>query len=1583
MLTSLHVVVDEHRRPHRYITVRVGHPRSGSDMVERDAELCWPDPRDDPPRPDAADVALLWLGKEVRTPAEPVAWGHPCGIDELPYHGAAFPLFAERAGEPGFEYLRGTLPPLATSGGSRYWVLNTAFPPGERQDARRPWGGASGAAVFCNDLLVGVVVEDDRETEWRRLHAEPVHTLFRDDAFIDLVTRHGNAGQIPLVHEIRAGRRIPRSSYTREIAHWAAAEDFVGREQELADMTDFVLAGDGDEVPPAYWRWVAPAWSGKTSLMAHFVLDHLPAMGARVDVLAFFIARRHAGQSDRTAFLAAMQRQLREYLHDPDVDCGALGPFHEALERAGRQARDAERRIVLVVDGLDEDSGMATAVEGNSIAALLPHGPMPGVRIIVTCRPHPPVPADVPYGHPLRDPGISRSLAASEAAQAARLEAERDLVELIRRGGIAQELTGLIAAASGGLTAVDLAALMETACSVREVELVLEGSLGRSFQRLEAEWSRGEHGPAWLYSFAHGELLVTAGNLLAHEMEGYRDRLHDWVLDYWQRRWPDDTPEWILVGCPQVLWQQGDAVLLSTLAADRERHEQLWRKTGSDAGALAEIEKAFELQRQLPDPDVPACLRLARRREALERNLENTPTDLIITWARLGQVRRAVNFIRERREGWRDWLLASVYRVARRWPDAEELVIIAARSLSDPVERALALAMLAEELAQAGRHELAADLARDAVDLAQRPDTGRGGETARSVAVRVFLRIGRDDQALVCARNIATPVRRGLALVRVAASLARAGQRVKAAELVEEAAGLAVTAAAQPHPALHDGYRAREDATLVLDEAAQVLAEIGRIGQASALAAAEPREDENRILASIATVLAKASRHEEVAALTCSMTDPYWRCKALTRAAEQCLAADGIGRAAEYAAEAAIVIDDIADSVKKHWALPGVASLLIKIGQHEQAVALAHTATVPNREAEALADVAKLLAEHKQRELAAQVRGAAVLAARAIDDQTPKDNALAHAAESVARAGECVQASAIANEIADSFKRASTLVEVAAALADAGEYDPAAALARSITDSRKRAEALVRVARVMAETGLLEEAEALAHEVAVTVRTMADQHDKDQLLAEVALAVADVGRHGQAARLTRAITAPYTRGETLAKVSSALARAGNHQLATSLAQEIAEKRTRAESLACVVSALAASGQHKQAAALARSITDGYVRSTATAKVASALAQAGDHEAAVALARTIECGDSRAEALAKLARLLIQRGQPEEAWSLAQELAASARAFFASNQPFFSLTDIALAYDESGHCSEAAVLLGEAVDIFSCRSRGGFEQDYAQAHLARMLAKTRQTERASSLADTIGRAGLRARALTDVAAVMVEMGSLSHAATLLAAAEDAARKLPDAQQMGWTLFDMAENLIRVGWYEKAAELTRIIPRTGQRCGEESARFMRVVVRVLSEAGQYQMAVSLAQEIPIHDMRVWVLMDVAQSLANAARGEEAALVVAKTVRLALSLTPSPDDGAILSGLSHALATAGRHEQAAALARSIESPYWKSQALADVAESMGPCAAGRHLLAEALDTGRFSNGLTAATLTLVPGCADNLLGMATSPP
>ncbi|MFI6467998.1 hypothetical protein [Streptomyces sp. NPDC050538] len=189
VLTALHVLtLPDDLLMERRIDVVVGHPDHG-DRLYRSGWLCWSAP--------ACDVALVRLDRPVDVLGE-VLWGRPvAGV--LDYEALGFPNFARYDGEQRIEHLTGRLPAYG-QGAAGGLVLDQNAAPRWRRD-RRNWGGISGAAVFCADRLVGVVVMDDAKFEDLRLHGVPAHTFAQDDKFVRHLEADG--GRAPTLRTLK------------------------------------------------------------------------------------------------------------------------------------------------------------------------------------------------------------------------------------------------------------------------------------------------------------------------------------------------------------------------------------------------------------------------------------------------------------------------------------------------------------------------------------------------------------------------------------------------------------------------------------------------------------------------------------------------------------------------------------------------------------------------------------------------------------------------------------------------------------------------------------------------------------------------------------------------------------------------------------------------------------------------------------------------------------------------------------------------------------------------------------------------------------------------------------------------------------------------------------------------------------------------------------------------------------------------------------------------------------------------------------------------------------------------------------
>ncbi len=388
----------------------------------------------------------------------------------------------------------------------------------------------------------------------------------------------GTVGQVSITQHLtlnHGARELPDgASYLAQVKH-IAPPLLQDREAEMEALAAFCLEpGQG---PYAWWQ--AGPWSGKSALMSTFVLRPPSRVSQRTRFISFFITKRFAAQDTRQAFTGVVLQQLAALTGQelPAVlpDATREGYLLSLLDQAAYACQQAGERLVLLVDGLDEDGGV---------------DPSAGMRVIVAGRPNPPVPADVPDWHPLRNPGIIRLLSPSQHARDAKRLSRQELQRLLRGNTAEQDLLGFLSAARGGLSAPDIAEL--AGISLWETEEILDTAAGRTFNRLPSRWTLD--GPD-VYLLGHEELQVAALSYLGNRLSGYRDRLHSWADTYRERDWPPDTPEYLLFGYQSLLSDLHDLPRMISCALDQPRHELLLSVTGVDAAALTEIREAMSV----------------------------------------------------------------------------------------------------------------------------------------------------------------------------------------------------------------------------------------------------------------------------------------------------------------------------------------------------------------------------------------------------------------------------------------------------------------------------------------------------------------------------------------------------------------------------------------------------------------------------------------------------------------------------------------------------------------------------------------------------------------------------------------------------------------------------------------------------------------------------------------------------------------------------------------------------------------------------------------------------------------------------
>jgi hypothetical protein len=1003
-----------------------------------------------------------------------------------------------------------------------------------------------------------------------------------------------------LLDEQRPGWWL-RSGYVAQVGDIAPIV-LLDRQAELDELAAWCTGGDD----PYVW-WQAPARAGKSALMAWLVLHPPPG----VWVVSFFVTARLVSQADSTAFTDGLLDQLAAITeeHVPPLTSVAQRDrlrrqlLGEALARADR----AGCRLVLLVDGLDEDCGSHAGSGLASVASLLPKRPPNGLRVIVAGRPDPPIPADVDLDHPLRRCPV-RVLDASPHAGSITALAEQELDEVLstdpsRHDGLGYEVLGLVTACGGGLDREDLQEL--TGRAGFEIDRLLRGVFGRTIAgRADPHNSR----PVFLFTHEtlRGEAVDRLGEVV---LTGFRDRIRRWAARYQQRGWPAGTPLYLLLGYPRMLADLGDVSGLVTLATDTARHDRMLETTGADAAALAEIAAA---QVHICDQDVPdllAAVRLARRRDQLADRNANIPIELPTLWVTLGRPVRAEALARSITkpvaQAWALLKVVSAVADGGDHPRAEDI----AWSLADPRRRTEALASVAMAAAAAGNRQYARDLASKVETHARSiPDLRLRAEALATVA-SASAAVGDHQHAQALATDVQTLARsitdgpwQDYLLAEAASALAATGAQ-RAAEVI---------------------VRSITNKERRLDPLARVMCAFATAGdhqQAQALAAevhtlAESIahfywQDVDGALASVASTVAAAGDRHLAERIIRSITYPSSRMDPLVYVALRAAAAGDHQYALALADEAEALARSITYPNAQADGLLGVASAIAAVGDRQYARGLA---------AEAEAIIRSSASPHSKANTWADQQAAVELTLMA--------TTLTRLATTVAAAGDHQHALDLAVEIET--------------------------LARSIPDRYSQIHALVEVLPALAAGGELQYARALVSDLEALAQQITEPYARNQALASLASMLAATGDCQRAEDVARSITDPH-QVTALVDVTSAIAATGDYQRAQNVARSIADPYPQAEALTCVASAVAAAGDYARARAmahevesLARSIADPNDTARALAGVVSVASMTGDHlharslvADAQSIAQSGTPGSLQARAFCDLAKVVTQ------------------------------------------------------------------------------------------------------------------------------------------------------------------------------------------------------------------------------------------------------------------------------------------------------------------------------------------------------
>jgi tetratricopeptide (TPR) repeat protein len=222
---------------------------------------------------DAALVRVPGLAAGYGRAPE-LRWGRlVCDSPGTQVQAVGFPWtrVSSRDGWRDTEELIGTVRPMGLAKAGLIDVAVESAPRERGESEPAPWSGMSGAGLFCNQALIGVVIQDDLPMASRRVRAVRVSDFADDREFCELVwpgTEEARPGLEP-AELIRLQQRVaPLSSDSPASLLRADAEvvPFHGRQELLSRLQDWC---DG---PPSMSGWLltGPGGQGKTRLGRHF-----------------------------------------------------------------------------------------------------------------------------------------------------------------------------------------------------------------------------------------------------------------------------------------------------------------------------------------------------------------------------------------------------------------------------------------------------------------------------------------------------------------------------------------------------------------------------------------------------------------------------------------------------------------------------------------------------------------------------------------------------------------------------------------------------------------------------------------------------------------------------------------------------------------------------------------------------------------------------------------------------------------------------------------------------------------------------------------------------------------------------------------------------------------------------------------------------------------------------------------------------------------------------------------------------------------------------------------------------------------
>jgi hypothetical protein len=278
-----------------------------------DARVAWRHP--------AFDLALVEMRGASGQAVSPVRFGRVIGTRSVACTAVGFPdAQARPTGDRESEQLDGEIRPLATTKANRLTVHVRGSTPRDIGTGRTLWAGMSGAAVFAEGVLVGVVEFDPANFGTDRLVATPISLVASDPEASTVFARAGidlQLEDIPAVPGLNVwtGRRVRTTGGSPSLLLRSdrAIVPFRGRQAEIDGLLEWCTSAS-----PLVHLLVGPAGTGKTRLAGE-VCRRLAERGWRtgfVEDKALDDLVKRVSELGQTALLVIDYAETRAGLHD-------------------------------------------------------------------------------------------------------------------------------------------------------------------------------------------------------------------------------------------------------------------------------------------------------------------------------------------------------------------------------------------------------------------------------------------------------------------------------------------------------------------------------------------------------------------------------------------------------------------------------------------------------------------------------------------------------------------------------------------------------------------------------------------------------------------------------------------------------------------------------------------------------------------------------------------------------------------------------------------------------------------------------------------------------------------------------------------------------------------------------------------------------------------------------------------------------------------------------------------------------------------------------------------------------------------